>query len=263
MTLDCDGKQRCDSLKNQRIFEERLNNKGCLMKIVEYNKSQDIVVEFQDEYKARVHTAYCFFLSGEVKNPYYPSILGVGIVGDKCQTHNGKRPTKEYYAWKNMLCRCFDENEKKRHKEYQNVTCCTEWLLFENFYEWLHSQENFNKWINENGWDIDKDILFKGNNIYSPETCCLVPTRVNKVFSIHADRRGDYPIGVSKHGNSFKARHGKTTIGTYKSPELAFQAYKKYKEVYIKQIAEQELFVGNITQRCYKAIMCYKVEITD
>lgn len=263
MALDCDRKQRCDSLKDQRMFEERLNNKGCLMKIIKYNSAHDIVVEFQDKYKSTAHTSYELFLSGEVRNPYYPSVLGVGIIGNKCQTHNGKKPTKEYYAWKNMLCRCFDDNEKKRHKEYQDVTCCDEWLLFENFYEWLHSQENFNKWINENGWDVDKDILFKGNKIYSPETCCLAPTSVNKIFSIHADRRGDCPIGVSKHGNGFKARHGTKTIGTYKNTVLAFQAYKEYKEKYIKQVAEQELLAGNITQQCYEAMINYKVEITD
>lgn len=255
--------ERRDSLREQRIHEERLNNKGCIMKIIEYNGTSDIVVEFQDKYKAKVHTAYMFFLSGEVKNPYSKSILGVGIVGDKYPIRQNGKMTKEYLTWRNMLYRCFREDEKKRHPEYKDVTCCDDWLLFENFYEWIHAQENFNKWYNENSWDVDKDILFKGNKIYGPNTCCLVPTRINKMFSIHADKRGEYPIGVSKHGNNFKARYGKRNIGMYKTPEMAFQAYKEYKEEYIKQIAKQELSAGNITQRCYNAMKNYKVEITD
>lgn len=39
-----------------RLGQEKLNNQGSLMKIVEYNNSSDIVVEFQDDYKARVST---------------------------------------------------------------------------------------------------------------------------------------------------------------------------------------------------------------
>lgn len=263
MTLDAVKKERSDSLRKQRMFEERLNNKGCMMKIIEYNGGHDVIVEFQDKYKAKVHTAYSFFLSGEVKNPYFPSVLGVGITGNKYPTSKDGKITKEYCAWRDMLYRCFYEEEKKRHPEYKDVTCCADWLLFENFYEWIHSQENYDKWLNENAWDVDKDILFKGNKIYGPETCCLVPTRVNKIFSIHADRRGDCPIGVSKHGNNFKARYGKKHIGMYKDPESAFLAYKEYKEAYIKQVAKQELSVGNITQQCYHAMINYKVEITD
>lgn len=132
-------KERPDSLREQRIFEEKLNNKGCLMKIIEYNGTDDITVEFQDEYKAKVHTAYIFFLSGEVKNPYYPSVLGVGIVGNKYPISKNGKNIKEYCAWRNMLNRCLREDEKEKHPEYKDVTCCNDWLLFENFYEWMHS----------------------------------------------------------------------------------------------------------------------------
>lgn len=46
------------SKKNERLGEERYNNSGYLMKIVEYNNANDIVVEFQDEDKIKVHTGY-------------------------------------------------------------------------------------------------------------------------------------------------------------------------------------------------------------
>ena len=64
----------------EHLQEEKYNNQGCLMKIVEYNKLNDIVVEFQDEYKTRVQTIYANFKSGSIKNPYYPSVYGVGII---------------------------------------------------------------------------------------------------------------------------------------------------------------------------------------
>ena len=43
--------------------------------------------------------------------------------------------------------------------------------------EWKHFS-NFKKWFDENyieGFDIDKDILIKGNKVYSPEACSFVP----------------------------------------------------------------------------------------
>lgn len=45
--------------------------------------------------------------------------------------------------------------------------------------------------------DLDKDILFKGNTVYSPETCCFVLHIINTVFINGKSARGDLPMGVS------------------------------------------------------------------
>ena len=52
-------------------------------------------------------------------------------------------------------------------------------------------------------------------------------------------------------------------IGLYSTPEKAFNAYKDYKEDIIKQVAEAEYKVGNITKECYEAMITYEVEIDD
>lgn len=254
------------SKKDERLGEERVNNQGCLMKIVEYNSTSDIVVEFQDEYNARVHTAYQTFLNKSVKNPYYPSVCGVGIVGNKYPTHKGyKTRIKECKTWESMLLRSF----KNKQSSYNKITCCNEWLYYENFYEWLHNQENFDKWINGDDWALDKDILFKGNKIYSPDKCCLVPRSVNNLFIKRDSDRGKYPIGITKHNNMFRARCDnpilgiRQHIGLYETSEKAFIAYKNYKENIIKKVAQIEFESSNITKRCYEAMMNYKVEITD
>ena len=251
------------------LHEERANQNGCIMKIVEYTNNRNIVVEFQDEYKATVKTSYGNFKRGIVRNPYYPTVCGVGISGNKYPIMENNKPVKEYSVWRRMLERCFDETTKEKQPTYKDVTCCSEWLYYDNFYKWIHSQSNFLKWHDEDRWAVDKDILVKGNKIYSPETCCLVPQNVNCLFLKREAERGQLPIGVKNKGNKFEANcmnpfTGKRNfIGLYKTPIEAFDAYKDYKENLIKQIAEIEYNNGNITDNCYNAMMSYIVEIND
>ena len=159
-------KDQLKEWKENRVGKEKINNQGCLMKIVEYKGANDIIVEFQDNYKGKVHTRYIHFLSGGVKNPYFPSVYNFCITGNKYPIREDGKQTKEYIAWNNMIKRCFDSNLKAEHLTYEDVDCCEEWFLFENFYEWLHSQENFEKWLNGNRWHLDKDILIKKNKIF-------------------------------------------------------------------------------------------------
>lgn len=239
------------------------------MKIIEYNDCNNIIVEFQDKYKTKTHAQYCNFVSGSIKNPYYPSIYGVGVVGNKYPRTINCKNIKEYDTWIHMLQRCFDDKLKKKQPAYNDVTCCEKWLNYENFYEWIHSQENFDKWVTNDRWALDKDILIKGSKTYSPETCCLVPQNVNCLFLNRKALRGDLPIGVRQNGKKFEANYanaltgGRETLGKYTTPEEAFLVYKSHKEKLIKQIAEIEYKVGNIAKRCYDAMMNYKVEIND
>ena len=256
-------------MEMDRLGEEKLNNQGCPMKIIIYNNSSDITVEFQDDYKFRVNTIYANFKSGSIKNPYYPSVYGVGIIGIKYPTHINCKNTKEYHAWTEMLRRCFDEAHRNRQPTYKQVVCCEEWLLFENYYEWLHSQPNFDKWKSGYRWAIDKDILFKRNKIYSPNACCLVPQNINCLFLKREAERGIYPIGVRYTNDGYLAccnnpfTNKKEELGHYSTPENAFLAYKKRKEEIIKQVAEVEHNNENITRECYEAMMKYEVEIDD
>lgn len=255
--------------KEFRLGLTTTNNQGCLMKIVEYNNCDNIIVEFQDKHKATVHTKYGHFISGGVKNPYYPNVYGVGATGDKYPTNFNGKKIKEHNTWNGMLTRCFDDKTKEKYPTYKNVVCCKEWLLYDNFYEWVHNQSNLNKWLNGDRWALDKDILIKGNNIYSPETCCLVPQYINNLFAVQNSKRGCLPIGVSKSKNKFLARcynpitNKRERLGLYLTPEDAFLAYKRYKENLVKQVAQIEFDKDNITSSCYDAMMKYEVEITD
>ena len=262
-----------ESKKTDRLYKEKLNNQGCLMKIIEYNNNRDIIVEFQDDYRATIHTSYQNFLIGEVKNPYHHEVFDIGMIGVKYPAKINGKNTKEYTAWYSMIERCYYEKYKEQRPTYEDATCCEDWLLYENFYEWLHSQENFDKWYHGIKWTLDKDIINKRNKVYSPEKCCLVPMSVNNLFTKSDIARGDLPIGVTYHKRIGKyhakisklGKNGKYRehIGYYATVEKAFYAYKQAKEHYIKQVAQTEYSNSNITEECYNAMMNYIVEITD
>lgn len=97
----------------------------------------------------------------------------------------------------------------------------------------------------------------------------MVPYNVNNLFCKANKIRGQLPIGVRKRKNKFIASctnpfsHNVEYIDSYNTKEEAFQAYKKYKEDFIKQVAQIEFDKGNITKECYNAMINYEVEITD
>jgi hypothetical protein len=215
------SKETREHQKKERLGERRLNNQGCLMKVVEYDKTENIVVEFQDKYKAKVITRYNEFAKGKVKNPYYPNVYG-GMIGNKYPAKVDGKISKEYFTWKNMLVDCCN----------RDVSCCEEWLLFDNFYEWLHKQENFERFLNGRRWTISKDII-KNNNVYSPDACFLISQKVKRLFM-------------------------KRELNTDVSNSV-LHAYKEHMENKIKRIAKEELAGGNITEECYKAMMNYKI----
>ena len=115
--------------------------------------------------------------------------------------------------------------------------------------------------------DLDKDILFKGNKVYSPETCCFVPHAINTLLLSKKADRGDYPIGVSyeKDKKKFRAEMSfmgrQIKLGTFDTAESAFARYKEYKEDFIQDLAEQ--YRDEIPDKIYKAMINWKIEIVD
>ena len=71
-----------------------------------------------------------------------------------------------------ILERGYSKLWKEKHPTYENVYVCEEWHNFQNFAKWYYN--NYYS-INEERMEIDKDILYKNNKVYSPDTCIIVP----------------------------------------------------------------------------------------
>lgn len=230
--------------------------------VIEVRASDDVEVEFLDGY--RKVTYVDSLKKGTVQNPNVASVYGVGFISEDEHSHNADRVvTREYNLWSGMMTRCYNPKYHEKKPSYKDVSVCNEWLHFTNFKNWLHSQPDFYK----DGWQMDKDILLKGNKVYCPELCVFVPPEINSLLTKANSRRGAYPIGVSfdKNKNTFMACYkgwGKTQhIGYFSTPDKAFEAYKKAKEAYLKVIADK--YKAEVDARVVQAIYNYQVEITD
>lgn len=240
-------------------------NSGDLV-ITKYINKSEVHVEF-------VKTGYTTVArmgnirKGNVRDRLLPNVLGVGVVGDEITYIDGKH-TIEYELWSGVLQRCYSEKDKEKYLAYKDCTTSDNFKYFPYFKDWCSKQIGFNSKDSKGlPFHLDKDILIKGNKIYSEDTCCFVPQEINNLFLKRYSNRGVYPIGVHYHKASRKfasviSTNGlQRSLGFFDNQEEAFNTYKKAKEDYIKEVANR--WRDQIDPRVYKALMSYQVQITD
>ena len=95
--------------------------------------------------------------------------------------------TKLNRIYNNMINRCYNEKVQEQHPYYRGCTVCEAWIDDKyNFYNQVNDG-NFYVIDEEPTVHLDKDILVKGNKIYSPTTCIFAPQSINNLFGgIHA-----------------------------------------------------------------------------
>lgn len=166
-------------------------------------------------------------------------VYGVGLNDADYYVHatervDGKRITKWtcpfYGKWVAMLTRCFSETFKNKSPTYKDCSVAKEWLVFSCFKSWMETQ-------NWQGNELDKDLICRGNKVYSPEKCLFVSRRVNS-FLVECDsHRGEWPVGVNldRRSGRFLSRCNDVLakklvyLGYYDTPEEAHQAWLSFK----------------------------------
>lgn len=240
-----------------RVGEKHTTNQGYEIEIVESFGTDNCTVVFKDGALIK-GLRYENIKRGEVENPYRASVCGIGYFGIGNYT---SILSKAYGTWSRMFERCYDEKCQGKYPTYKGCYVDSYWHNFQNFAEW--HEENWKPYME--GWHLDKDILIKGNKIYSSTTCAFVPQEVNKLFTKRIKNIDGLPICVRKRGKKFTAqvtsKVKSTYLGSYDTSEEAFQAYKIAKEQHIKEVADK--WKGQITETCYRAMYNWEVEITD
>lgn len=128
-------------------------------------------------------------------------IAGVGINDAKYITTpriRGKQIVCPYYrVWAHMIARCYSKTIHDKYPTYRDCSVCDDWLIFSNFKAWMMEQD----W---QGKALDKDILKRGNRIYSSENCIFVVAELNGLIIQPPRKNSALPEGVSIHKRTGK-----------------------------------------------------------
>ena len=239
------------------------SNTGCQVVVLNCDVNKKVLVEYLEYGNTRQVIQFGNLRDGRFKNPCKPSVYGVGFMGvGKHKSSYNKVKNRARVVWDSMMMRCYDPRYQEYMPAYTGCTVHPDWHNFQNFAEWFENQVGFDL-----KWQLDKDILNKGNNVYSKDTCCLVPNEVNTLLINCKAVRGHLPVGVqsTKSGKFIaminRPRFGSTYLGIFTTAIEAFNAYKEAKENYIKFLVEG--FYSYLPENIKQSLLNYRVEITD
>jgi hypothetical protein len=187
-------------------------------------------------------------------------IYGVGFNDRKYSTKENGKTIKSYRLWYAMLDRCYNPKREDLNPTYIGCTVSENFKSYSYFHSWAPLQIGFNL----KDWDLDKDIILKGNQIYSEKTCTFVPRAINCFFNSSKNVRGKHPLGVifNEKRKLFEVfcsnQNHLKRLGAFKTTQEAYQVYKEYKEQLCKDLANQ--WKLQIDPRVYEAMMVWTVE---
>lgn len=258
----------------ERLAESKLKYEGKTFtsnncgefEVISYSNKRNILIKFKlTGYETNVEASQ--IKNGSIKDRMFPEVMGIGVVGDSITKVNGKH-TKEYALWRGVLERCYNPKKHLKLPTYTGCSVSDNFKYFPYFEKWCSNQVGFDL-TDENGkpFHLDKDLLIKGNKVYSEDTCVFIPQEINNLLTKPTRVVNGCPVGVHycKKRNMYIAQISRGTVGkclgSFDTPEEAFYVYKQAKELYIKDVANKWRL--NLDPRAYEALMCYKIEISD
>jgi hypothetical protein len=154
----------------------------------------------------------------------------------------------------NMKNRCtVGGSEQRNHPSYEGSLVSDEFLDFQYFANWCQHQTGYN---NE-GWHLDKDLLFPGNREYHPDRCIFLPHKLNQLFKSYKNKHG-LPCGVARLPSgmfSAKITVDKMVVhlGTFDSAEGATDCYMQARKARLASLAEE--YKDYLDFRAYESLI--------
>lgn len=176
----------------------------------------------------------------------------VGYLG--VETSNIDYESDSFIKWKNMIQRCYSDNVHKLKPYYIDKDVCVEWQNYGNFKIWYDAH-----YIPGTKVDLDKDLLCKKSNMYSPETCVLMSHFLNTVFedrgiesNIKQNDNGIYSVSMS-------ILDRRIDLGIFNSEDEAYKGFIDGKNDYICDLAEK--CKSKVPNCVYEGMLNYEITI--
>lgn len=180
--------------------------------------------------------------NGLVRDNFAKTVYGVGYFGDgifKSRLPNNGPCTKEYATWSAIMFRCYGDNRDEcTLRNYGDCSVVAEWHNYQTFASWCQTQPEMN-FCNSS---IEKDIIIKGNKLYSPNTTCFVPIELNVAITGIKHQNSTGKAGVWKFNDSYISEvtmfSTKASLGRFDNFQDAEYVYREVKQSYIRALAE-------------------------
>lgn len=191
-------------------------------------------------------------------------LYGVGIDDTQYQkerrSYNGHTSKIIWYCevfsrWKNMIKRCYTTSDAA----YHDISVCDEWLMFSNYKRWYDAQPKPSMMF-----DVDKDILQGLSRVYSPETCLILPRRINSFLAVankglpgthYEESRGKFQSYCQSLDGTRK------TLGRFDSEIDAHRAWQLHKALQVEKLIEEYTGVSNLDTRVIPCLIDIKRKI--
>lgn len=223
---------------------------------------------------------------GDVSNNWYKNLITVtpqdykDLKSGKITWHDlnyeqeyieyeNKATAAAYKVYNGIRSRCGNTADKEHvGRCYDNVTMCKEWFddpkafvkwYFEHYYE-----------VEGESMAVDKDLFNDGSNMYSPETCCLLPQGLNSFIAnckkhyFGDEEENALPMGVQRTRDGYcseitlSSTGEKIRLSEWSTPEEAFAEYKIMKQADIKLTAAR--YKDKIPDYIYKKLLTIEVK---
>lgn len=247
---------------NKDRFYKSLKDKGAvLLEKVSNNKSKIKFLEtgwVTEVYDINVERC-------EFRDRMQPSVSGVGY---GVLRNDSKKPS--FKVWHNMINRCYSYDKIDKYITYEDCEVCDQWKNFRNFDAWYN---NTYPETTEVKFELDKDMKYKGNRVYSPEHCIWIPKKLNQYIndvkgaSSVTGYKGVSPVnrkGVGVIEGKFEVRcadgKGKRVyLGTVTDLAIGSKMYVDYKQNQLIILAKEYLEEGSISKETFDIICNHEI----
>ena len=129
------------------------------------------------------------FRANHIRDFSRKHFFGVGYVSSTKEApfFYKERKEKSFVRWLSLLERCYGAKKT-------GALVCDEWHDYSNFKKWYLKNKPL-----DDAFELDKDLLSKERKIYSPETCCFLPTSINTTLRhVHTPLSDTSPMVIVK-----------------------------------------------------------------
>lgn len=182
--------------------------------------------------------------NGTFRTPLCRTVYGVGYFGNGkhlCRDSFGVM-TSSYMAWSNMIRRCYTNYASDPKSRTYSAEVSADWHNYQNFAEWYCTAiEKFEAFSVAPKLDKDLLSLKARGNIYSKDTCCILPNIINCALVELRDTNNN------KHGVSMKRgkylasvmHKGKQNYVLCSTEDEAVKEYCKMKSRFLEELANE------------------------